>query len=308
MSKIEKKFNHEYLTALGEERAYVKFTDLKTLWFNTGTLCNISCKGCYIESSPTNNKLLYLTQIDVKKYLDQINKYNLSCDTVGITGGEPFMNKDIISILKLLINENYNILVLTNAMQPMLNKIKELIPFSNYPKLTLRVSLDHFSKEEHEKIRGANTWDKAIEGIRWLANNNFKINIASRLINKEEKLIRDGFAEFFNENNLKIDAYDKNHLVLFPEMNLSTNTPEITKNCWEILNINPEDMMCSNSRMIVKRKEDSKTHVVSCTLIPYKNSFSYGSNLKDAFKKVYLNHPFCSKFCVLGGASCSNKP
>ena len=306
MSKIEKKFNHKYITALGDERAHVKFNGLSTLWFNTGTLCNISCEGCYIESSPTNNKLLYLTQKDVEKYLKQIKKYNLSCNTIGITGGEPFMNKEIISILRLLIKENYNILVLTNAMQPMLNKIKELIEFSNYSKLTLRVSLDHFSKEEHENIRGINTWEKAIKGIRWLVNNNFKINIASRIINKDEKLVREGFAELFKENNLNINAYNKNHLVLFPEMNLHSNTPEITKSCWEILNSNPKDMMCSNSRMIVKRKEDSKTHVVSCTLIPYENNFSYGSNLKNSFKRVYLNHPFCSKFCVLGGASCSN--
>ena len=65
--------------------------------------------------------------------------------------------------------------------------------------------------------------------------------------------------------------------------------------------------MCASSRMIVKRKEDFKTHIVACTLIPYESNFSYGSNLKKAFKRVYLNHPFCSKFCVLGGASCSNK-
>ncbi|MBH88072.1 MAG: radical SAM protein [Pelagibacterales bacterium] len=308
MSKIEKKFNHKYITALGDERAYVKFNGLNTLWFNTGTLCNISCEGCYIESSPTNNKLLYLTQKDVEKYLKQIKKYNLSCNTIGITGGEPFMNKEIISILSLFIKENYNILVLTNAMQPMLNKIKELIKFSNYSKLTLRISLDHFNKEEHEKIRGINTWDKAIKGIRWLVNNNFRINIASRIINKDEKIVRDGFAKLFKENNLDINAYNNDHLVLFPEMNLQDNTPEITKSCWEILDSNPKDMMCANSRMIVKRKEDSKTHVVSCTLIPYENNFSYGSNLKNSFKRVYLNHPFCSKFCVLGGASCSNKP
>jgi len=307
MNKVEKKFNQKYITALGDERAYVKFTGLKTLWFNTGTLCNISCEGCYIESSPTNNKLLYLARKDVEKYITQIKKFNLSIDTIGITGGEPFMNKNIISILNLFIKENYNILVLTNAMQPMLNKIKELVKFANYPKLTLRVSLDHFNKEGHEKIRGLNTWAKAMKGIRWLANENFKVNIASRIINKDEKYVRNGFAKLFKEYNLKIDAYNKNELVLFPEMNLYSDTPEITKNCWEILNSNPKDMMCANSRMIVKRREDSNTHVVSCTLIPYENNFSYGSNLIDSFKKVYLNHPFCSKFCVLGGASCSNK-
>jgi len=306
MNTIEEKFIKKYTTASGHNRAFVKFTGLKTLWFNTGTLCNLSCDGCYIESSPINNKLLYLDTKDVDRYLKQIEIDKLSCDTIGITGGEPFMNKDIISILNLCAKRNYNILVLTNAMQPMLNKIKELKTFSNYKKLTLRVSLDHYSKEEHENIRGKNTWDKALKGICWLATNNFKINIASRIINKNEELVRDGFAKLFKKNNLTIDAYNKNDLVLFPEMNSYSDTPEITTDCWDILNNNPKNMMCSNSRMIVKRREDSKTHIVSCTLIPFERDFSYGNNLKDSFKKIYLNHPFCSKFCVLGGASCSN--
>jgi molybdenum cofactor biosynthesis enzyme MoaA len=302
----EEKFTQKYTTKEGQDRAYIKFTGLKTLWFNTGTLCNLSCEGCYIESSPINNKLLYLDLKDVEKYLEQMKIDNLSCDNIGITGGEPFMNKDIIPILKLCIKEKYNILVLTNAMQPMLNKINELIKFSNYDKLTLRVSLDHYSKKQHEQIRGQNTWDKAIKGIRWLIHNNFKISIASRIINKDEKLVRKGFAKFFKDNNFKIDAYNKTELLLFPEMDLNNDTPEITTDCWDILNNNPKNMMCSNSRMIVKRREDSETHVVSCTLIPFERDFSFGSNLKNSFKNIYLNHPFCSKFCVLGGANCSN--
>ena len=101
MDTLEEKFKRKYTTALGYERASVEFTGLKTLWFNTGTLCNISCEGCYIESSPINNKLLYLNVKDVEKYLNQIKIYNLPCNTIGITGGEPFMNKDIITILNL---------------------------------------------------------------------------------------------------------------------------------------------------------------------------------------------------------------
>ena len=87
MNGIEEKFVKKHTTALGHNRAFVKFTSLKTLWFNTGTLCNLSCDGCYIESSPINNKLLYLNTKDVDQYLQQIKKYNFSCDTIGFTGG-----------------------------------------------------------------------------------------------------------------------------------------------------------------------------------------------------------------------------
>lgn len=47
------------ITAKGEDRAYVELTELETLWFSTGTRCNLQCKNCYIESSPANNELQY---------------------------------------------------------------------------------------------------------------------------------------------------------------------------------------------------------------------------------------------------------
>jgi hypothetical protein len=46
------KFRNPDLTAKGEPRAHVPLSRLDTLWINTGTLCNITCANCYIESSP----------------------------------------------------------------------------------------------------------------------------------------------------------------------------------------------------------------------------------------------------------------
>ena len=36
-------------TAIEEPLAHVALKQLDTLWFNTGTLCNITCRNCYIE-------------------------------------------------------------------------------------------------------------------------------------------------------------------------------------------------------------------------------------------------------------------
>ncbi len=44
------KFRDPYVTAKGEARAHVALERLDTLWLNTGTLCNLACKSCYIES------------------------------------------------------------------------------------------------------------------------------------------------------------------------------------------------------------------------------------------------------------------
>ena len=72
-SRSFQKFDHPQITAKGETRASVSFGGMKTLWFNTGTLCNIACVNCYIESSPKNDRLVYLTKADVLPYLDELD-------------------------------------------------------------------------------------------------------------------------------------------------------------------------------------------------------------------------------------------
>ena len=88
------------LTAKGETRAQVALRSLDTLWFNTGTLCNLTCRNCYIESSPRNDRLAYLTRDEVRDYLDEITREGLPTQLIGFTGGEPFMNPDIIAMLR----------------------------------------------------------------------------------------------------------------------------------------------------------------------------------------------------------------
>ena len=105
--------------------------------------------------------------------------------------------------------------------------------------------------------------------------------------------------------DINIDAQDPIQLVLFPEMDETVDVPEITTQCWEILGISPDDIMCASSRMVVKRKGAQRPVVLSCTLLPYDPEFEMGETLAEASRNVKLNHPHCAKFCVLGGASCS---
>ena len=46
------KFSDPDWTAGGEPRAYVALQALRTLWINTGSLCNTTCRNCYIEFEP----------------------------------------------------------------------------------------------------------------------------------------------------------------------------------------------------------------------------------------------------------------
>ncbi|MEC8793254.1 MAG: radical SAM protein, partial [Pseudomonadota bacterium] len=116
------KFSDPTRTATGEARAQVRLERLSTLWFNTGTLCNIACVNCYIESSPRNDRLAYLSLPDVTGFLDEIADQDLGTETIGLTGGEPFMNPEIMAILELCLARGFKVLVLTNAMKPMAHK------------------------------------------------------------------------------------------------------------------------------------------------------------------------------------------
>ncbi len=305
---MKEKFINSRITSNGEKRAWVDLTALKTLWFNTGTLCNLACANCYIESTPKNDALVYLTFAEALEYLDEIKQDNIAVEEIGITGGEPFMNPDIIRIMEESLKRGFKLLVLTNAMRPMMKCEGELLRLKGEygDQMTLRVSIDNFKQELHEEERGDKSWKPMMLGIKWLSDNGFNIDIAGRTRwGEDEAELRDGFAAFFKEHNIKINAHDQKQLMLFPEMEGNIDVPEITTACWDILGVNPDDMMCSSSRMVVKRKGDDKPSVQACTLLAYDQQFNMGSTLKEASRAVYLNHPHCAKFCVLGGGSCS---
>ena len=304
------KFKDPALTAKGEPRATVALTNPQTLWFNTGTLCNIECVNCYIDSSPTNDALVYITADEVRDYLDQLETRNWAVREIAFTGGEPFMNPQMIDMTEAALARGYEVLILTNAMRPMMRKTMQtgLLRLNTaYPgKLTLRISVDHYEPRLHDAERGDGAFEKTLEGMKWLRDNGFKMAVAGRSIfGTSDEDSRAGYAAFYAEHGFKIDAQNPGMTVLFPEMDEGVEVPEITTACWGILNKSPDAVMCASSRMVVKRKGAEKPAVLACTLLPYTPEFELGTTLEQAEKDVALNHPHCAKFCVLGGASCS---
>jgi len=172
--------------------------------------------------------------------------------------------------------------------------------------LVLRVSVDHYDLAHHEKERGPRSWQPAIDGLKWLSENGFNINIAGRTFwNETQEELRTGYGAMFTDIGLTIDSNDPVDLVLFPEMDEMADVPEITTARWNILDVSPDAMMCATSRMVVKRRGADKPVVMPCTLLPYDERFEMGGTLADAAADVPLNHPHCAKFCVLGGGACS---
>jgi uncharacterized Fe-S cluster-containing radical SAM superfamily protein len=282
---------------------------LRTLWINTGTLCNITCRNCYIDSSPKNDALSYITAAEVGAYLDEAAAIGAPLDEVGFTGGEPFLSRDLPAMLRDVLGRGLSALVLTNAMKPMLNHAAALKALRTEfgDRLTLRVSIDHHEAALHDLERGEGTFARTMEGLVWLAREGFRIHVAGRagFGGGDEAAMRRGYAALFAAHGVGIDAEDPVALMLFPEMDAEVDVPEITEACWGILRKSPDSMMCASSRMVVKRRGAARPAVVACTLLPHDPAFELGDTLAEASRPVHLNHPHCAKFCVLGGAACS---
>ncbi len=302
-------FADPVVTADGERRARVDFAGLQTLWVNTGTLCNLACATCYIESSPTNDSLIYPTADEVSPFLSEAKA--MGADEIGFTGGEPFLNPHAPDMIDDALDRGFSVLVLTNAMRPMMRRrvADRLLAAKTRhgDRLSLRVSLDSHDAAAHDAERGAGGFSVSLEGLKWLSANDFSVSVAARLLtNETEADARSGFGLLFAQEGLALNASSPDDLTVFPQMDASAPTPEITEACWSILGKRPEDVMCASSRMIVKRKGAAAPSVVACTLITKDPAFELGATLSEGTAAaVPLNHPHCSRFCVLGGASCS---
>ncbi|MEM1345744.1 MAG: radical SAM protein [Pseudomonadota bacterium] len=310
LSQPPKKFSDPDITADGSPRARVGLKRLETLWFNTGTLCNIACRNCYIASSPTNDALVYLRASEVEVYLEEIASLGLPTREIGFTGGEPFLNPEMLAMTEAALTRGFEVLILTNAMRPMMRpRVQEglaALAKAHGARLTLRVSLDHYAAPQHDVERGEGAFEQAMLGMRWLREHGIQTTVAGRTLwDEDDAAMRAGFAALFAREGLAIDASDPGALVLFPEMDEEAPVPEITTACWGILNKRPDQVMCANTRMVVRRRGAERPVVLACTLLAYDEAFELGETLAEAHTSVPLNHPHCARFCVLGGASCS---
>ena len=149
---------------------HVPMRALDTLWFQVaGTLCNIECTHCFISSSPTNRSHAMLSLAEVETRLEEARA--LGVREYYFTGGEPFLNREMIPILAVTLKQG-PATVLTNGMlltPRICEQLRELADGSEYS-LDLRVSLDGFERDTHDAIRGAGAWDRAMGGLRNLAN------------------------------------------------------------------------------------------------------------------------------------------
>jgi radical SAM protein with 4Fe4S-binding SPASM domain len=136
--------------------------------------CNLHCSHCYQDDTRPSD----LSWNELLTILEQMLSFIGLCRDrnngrpfrahVTVTGGEPFVRSDFIPLLERLFVERqyFSLAILTNgtlltpAVVRSLNKVKPGF---------VQVSIDG-ARDTHERIRGAGSYDRAVEGLKCLVN------------------------------------------------------------------------------------------------------------------------------------------
>ena len=192
-----------------------------------------------------------------------------------------------------------NGLLITPKVALQLQKLAAASPYS----LELRISLDGFSPETNDPIRGEGTFARALQGVKHLVAAGFLpiITCMQSWPDGQQELILQGFREA-----LAALGYTRPRLKILPQLRIGREaerergyssaefvTPEM------MIGYDAHLLLCSNSRIVTDRG------IYVCPILIEKPDARLGDTLAESFKPYPLQHQACYT-CYMSGAICSN--
>ena len=281
----------------------VPLVKLETLWMQVGgTLCNLQCTHCFISCGPKNHTH---EMMSLEKVLQRLKESEaLGVKDYYITGGEVFMNPEIFKILETILQ--YGPLnILTNGTLITPEKATQLREIENrsFNNLQFRVSMESFDKKMNDKIRGENSFNKAIKGIRNLSAVGFSpiLTITRNWEEVKDIEMEEKFLCFLKSLNIY-----QPRIKILPEFLLGrlaenkrnySNNEHVTKKCFEDYDIT--NLQCSTSRMA------TQTGVYVCPILVDKDQARMGDTIKETLRPFPLSHAACYT-CRVTGMTCKS--
>jgi sulfatase maturation enzyme AslB (radical SAM superfamily) len=281
----------------------VELSHLDHLWFQvSGTLCNLTCHHCFISCSPKNDSFGQLTLEQVRRRLEE--SVPLGVKEYYFTGGEPFLNRQLVPMLVETLRYG-PATVLTNGTvlkSEWLETLREAEQQSGYS-LEFRVSIDGFSPETNDPIRGEGTFVRALAGVQLLVEHGFlPIITATRTWpDAQEPQVVGQFVA-----TLKLAGYERPRLKILPALQLGAEaqrssgyraSERVTRRMLE--GFDTSQLVCEHSRVVTDRG------VYVCPILIESPDAQLGDSLSDATQPYPLSHGACYT-CYQYGAICSN--
>lgn len=282
----------------------INLVDLDALWFQiAGTRCNLTCRHCFISCSPHNDSYGFLPLETVRHWLAESQKWGVR--EFYFTGGEPFLHPQMTQILVETLQVG-PATVLTNGTvlkQKWLHELKAAS--ADRYSLEFRVSLDGFSPETNDPIRGERSFDRTIAGVMQLVEYGFLPIITAARVwdDEEENEVVESFV-----NMLRQRGYGRPRLKLLPKLKLGAEVQRTSGYHQDervtsamMAEADPNAFLCSHSRIVT----DRGVHV--CPLLIDSPQSLLGQTLDEASRPFPMGHGACWT-CYQHGAICSNLP
>jgi sulfatase maturation enzyme AslB (radical SAM superfamily) len=291
------------LAMLGSSDPVVLLAHLDDLWFQVaGTVCNLECCHCFISCSPHNHNFGFLDLEMVRRSLDQ--SVRLGVKEYYFTGGEPFLNREMVEILELTLQYG-PATILTNGTvlkDEWLRRLRQAEAASLYS-LEFRLSIDGYTAEQNDPIRGPGTFERALRGLRQLIAHGFLPIITVTQVRDEDDpaLVFDGFVRL-----LKANGYARPRIKLLPTLRIGAEAMR-ARGYHEAERVTPEMMdgfdqghlVCNHSRIVTDRG------ICVCPILIDSPDARLGATLDEALTGYPLRHHACYT-CYQYGAICAN--
>jgi diadenosine tetraphosphatase ApaH/serine/threonine PP2A family protein phosphatase/pyruvate-formate lyase-activating enzyme len=144
------------------------------LWVYSNFHCNLACGYCVVASSPSARR----RQIGADRFAALVDEaLSEGFEELYLTGGEPFVHPQIVEMIEYAADRMTTV-VLSNAMLFTGRRRTELARLAGRPGLTLQSSIDGACAATHDRWRGAGSWVRAMEGLRYAAGLGLPLRVA----------------------------------------------------------------------------------------------------------------------------------
>ena len=283
--------------------AAVELRHLDNLWIQvSGTRCNIECRHCFNRSGPRESSFGLMT-------LDEVDGAIAAAAARGVreiyfTGGEPFLHAQLMEMVARALTVAPTT-VLTNGMlisDRIADTLAALATEARYS-LEVRVSLDGYTEEMNDAIRGRGVFQSALAGAVRLARRNLLplITVVRTWDDADELGVLAGFARALTDAGC-----DRARLKVLPALPLGRELARVAGlqrdecvTATMLAGFDRDLLMCSNSRLVTDRG------VWVCPLLVDQPDARLGTTLEDAASSYELRHQTCVT-CWRYGAICGN--